>query len=452
MAKKDNENKRIATDILKLVGGKENVSTVAHCMTRLRLTLKDESKIDVEAIKKVEGVMGCVNQEGQLQVILGPGKVNKVCAEFEKLAEVKDGDSSQIGDGKALKDSINKKNQTPFKSALKRIGNVFIPLIPGFIGCGLMLALNNALTKFAPGWEGSQMAILLSTMANGVFGILNVIAGYNASKEFGGSPIIGAILASIITAPALADVVLFGNNIVPGRGGVLSILAVSAFAAWLEKLVRKIVPDVLDLFINPIVVIIVSTAVALLVIQPIGGFIADGVATMAVAGIEQGGPIVGFILSALFLPLVMTGVHHGLTPIHAQLIAETGVTVLLPILAMAGAGQVGASFAVYIRTKNQRLKKTVLSSLIPGVLGVGEPLIYGVTLPLVKPFIGACIGGGIGGAIMAIFKVGAMGMGVSGVLLAPLTNSIPMYLLAVAGAYVGGFIATMAIGFDDPQE
>ena len=452
MAKKDNENKRIATDVLSLVGGKENVSTVAHCMTRLRLTLKDESKIDVEAIKKVDGVMGCVNQEGQLQVILGPGKVNKVCTEFEKLAEVKAGSVSEDDNGKALKDSINKKNQTPFKSALKRIGNVFIPLIPGFIGCGLMLALNNALNKFAPGWEGSQMAILLSTMANGVFGILNVIAGYNASKEFGGSPIIGAILASIITAPALADVVLFGNNVVPGRGGVLSILAVSAFAAWLERLVRKIVPDVLDLFVNPIVVIIVSTAVALLVIQPIGGFIADGVATMAVAGIEQGGPIVGFILSALFLPLVMTGVHHGLTPIHAQLIAETGVTVLLPILAMAGAGQVGASFAVYMKTKNQRLKKTVISSLIPGVLGVGEPLIYGVTLPLVKPFIGACIGGGIGGAIMALFKVGAMGMGVSGVLLAPLTNNIAMYLLAVAGAYVGGFIATMAIGFDDPQE
>ena len=449
---KDNANRKIAADILKLVGEKENVSTVAHCMTRLRLTLKDESKVDVEAIKKIDGVMGCVNQEGQLQVILGPGKVNKVFAEFEELSGVKGGVSAEIGDGKALKDSINKKNQTPFKSALKKIGNVFIPLIPGFIGCGLMLALNNALNKFAPGWEGSQMALLLGTMANGVFGILNIIAGYNASKEFGGSPIIGAVLASIITAPALADVVLFGNNVVPGRGGVLSILAVSAFAAWLEKQVRKIVPDVLDLFINPIVVIVISTAVALLAIQPVGGFIADGVATMAVVGIEKGGPLVGFILAGLFLPLVMTGVHHGLTPIHAQLIAETGVTVLLPILAMAGAGHVGASFAVYMKTKNQRLKKTVLSSLIPGVLGVGEPLIYGVTLPLVKPFIGACIGGGIGGAIMALFKVGAMGMGVSGILLAPLTNNVSMYLLAVAGAYVGGFIATTLIGFEDPQE
>ena len=152
---KENANKKLASDILEIIGGKDNVVTVAHCMTRLRLTLKNESIIDLEGIKKIEGVMGCVNQEGQLQIILGPGKVNKVCSEFEKLSEIKAGDTVEVGDGKALKDSINKKNQTPFKSALKRIGNVFIPLIPGFIGCGLMLALNNALNKFAPGWEGS---------------------------------------------------------------------------------------------------------------------------------------------------------------------------------------------------------------------------------------------------------------------------------------------------------
>lgn len=451
MAKSD-INKELAIKILNLVGNKENVSTATHCMTRLRITLKDESKVDIGEIKKVDGVMGCVNQEGQLQVILGPGKVNKVYTEFAKLSDIKNSDSSYMDEGKALKDSINKKNQTPFKSLLKKISNIFIPLIPGFVGCGLILALNNALNKFAPGWDAGQTSIILNAIGNGVFGILNIIAGYNASKEFGGSPIFGAILASIVTSSALSDVVIFGNNIVPGRGGVISILAISAFASWLEKQLRKIIPDILDLFVISTLVITISTAVALVVIQPIGGFVSDSVATMAVVGIEKGGPIVGFILAGLFLPLVMTGVHHGLTPIHAQLIAETGVTVLLPILAMAGAGQVGASFAVYVKSKNKRLKKTIISSLIPGVLGVGEPLIYGVTLPLVKPFIGACIGGAVGGAIMASFKVGAIGMGVSGVLLAPLTNNVTMYLVSVIGAYIGGFIATIVIGFDDPQE
>lgn len=449
---KSNANKEIATKILELVGGKDNVSTVAHCMTRLRLTLKDESKADIESIKKVEGVMGCVNQEGQLQVILGPGKVNKVCSEFEQLTGLKIGEVSEVGDGKDLKDSINKKNQTPFKKLLKNISNIFIPLIPGFIACGLLMSINNGFTKFLPGWEGGQLAILLGVMGSAVFSILNYIVGYNASKEFGGNPIIGAVLAYIVTAPALADVAIFGSNIVPGRGGVLSILAISALASYLEKQVRKIVPEVLDLFVTPLIVVILSTIVALSVIQPVGGFVADGIANMAVIGIEKGGPVVGFILAGLFLPLVMTGVHHGLTPIHAQLIESVGYTVLLPILAMAGAGQVGASFAIYMKTKNKRLKKTVASALIPGILGVGEPLIYGVTLPLGKPFIGACIGGGIGGAVMALFKVGAVGMGVSGVLLAPLTTNALMYLVSVACAYIGGFIATTIIGFEDPQE
>ena len=449
---KSNANKEIATKIMDLVAGKDNVSTVAHCMTRLRLTLKDESKADIEGIKKIEGVMGCVNQEGQLQVILGPGKVNKVCSEFEQLTGLKVGEVSEVGDGKALKDSINKKNQTPFKKLLKNISNIFIPLIPGFIACGLLMSINNGFTKFLPGWEGGQLAILLGVMGSAVFSILNYIVGYNASKEFGGNPIIGAVLAYIVTAPALADVAIFGSNIVPGRGGVLSILAISALASYLEKKVRKIVPEVLDLFVTPLIVVILSTIVALSVIQPVGGFVADGIANMAVIGIEKGGPVVGFILAGLFLPLVMTGVHHGLTPIHAQLIESVGYTVLLPILAMAGAGQVGASFAIYIKTKNKRLKKTVASALIPGILGVGEPLIYGVTLPLGKPFIGACIGGGIGGAVMALFKVGAVGMGVSGVLLAPLTTNALMYLVSVACAYIGGFIATTIIGFEDPQE
>ena len=447
-----NTNKEIATKIMDLVAGKDNVSTVAHCMTRLRLTLKDESKADIEGIKKIEGVMGCVNQEGQLQVILGPGKVNKVCSEFEQLTGLKVGEVSEVGDGKDLKDSINKKNQTPFKKLLKNISNIFIPLIPGFIACGLLMSINNGFTKFLPGWEGGQLAILLGVMGSAVFSILNYIVGYNASKEFGGNPIIGAVLAYIVTAPALADVAIFGSNIVLGRGGVLSILAISALASYLEKKVRKIVPEVLDLFVTPLIVVILSTIVALSVIQPVGGFVADGIANMAVIGIEKGGPVVGFILAGLFLPLVMTGVHHGLTPIHAQLIESVGYTVLLPILAMAGAGQVGASFAIYMKTKNKRLKKTVASALIPGILGVGEPLIYGVTLPLGKPFIGACIGGGIGGAVMALFKVGAVGMGVSGVLLAPLTTNALMYLVSVACAYIGGFIATTIIGFEDPQE
>ena len=164
------------------------------------------------------------------------------------------------------------------------------------------------------------------------------------------------------------------------------------------------------------------------------------------------GSLTGFILGGTFLPLVLTGLHQGLTPIHAELLNRSGVTILLPILAMAGAGQVGATAAVYCRTKNPRLKRIILSALPVGLMGIGEPLIYGVTLPLGKPFIGACIGGACGGALQALNFVGATSIGLSGLPLAASTDHIPAYLLGLFTAYGTGFLATYAIGFNDPAE
>ena len=160
----------------------------------------------------------------------------------------------------------------------------------------------------------------------------------------------------------------------------------------------------------------------------------------------------GFILGGLWLPMVMLGLHQAMTPIHAELFLRYGINVLLPVLAMAGAGQVGAAIAVYFKTENAFLKKTVVSALPVGIMGVGEPLIYGVTLPLGRPFIGACIGGAFGGAIQAAAAVGVSTMGISGLPLAAGTDNIPMYLLGLAAAYVAGFIATYLLGFDDPKE
>ena len=187
-------------------------------------------------------------------------------------------------------------------------------------------------------------------------------------------------------------------------------------------------------------------------LQPLGGFLSDCIGTAATSAIGSGGAITGFILGGTFLPMVMLGIHQTLTPIHAELLARYGVTILLPVLAMAGAGQVGASFAVYCKTKNRFLKKTIASALPVGIMGVGEPLIYGVTLPLGKPFIGACIGGACGGAVQAQFMVGAATLGISGLPLAAATDQIPVYLLGLVTAYIGGFIATWLIGFDDPPE
>ena len=207
-----------------------------------------------------------------------------------------------------------------------------------------------------------------------------------------------------------------------------------------------------DLFLTPLITVLTSGAVAIFILQPIGGAIADGIGAAATTAVNSGGAAVGFILAGIWLPLVMFGVHQAFTPIHVSLISQYGMTILLPILAMAGAGQVGAAAAVYFKTKNKFLKKTVASALPVGIMGIGEPLIYGVTFPLGKPFIGACIGGAFGGAVQASFSIGAATLGISGLPLAATTNNAAIYLLGVLIAYVAGFIATWLLGFDDPPE
>lgn len=207
-----------------------------------------------------------------------------------------------------------------------------------------------------------------------------------------------------------------------------------------------------DLFVTPLAVVVISTFAALFICQPLGGYLSEVIGYAATKSIGSGGALTGFILGGTFLPMVMVGIHQGLTPIHAELLSRYGVTILLPILAMAGGGQVGASLAVYLKTKNKGLKKTIASALPVGLMGIGEPLIYGVTLPLGRPFIGACIGGAVGGAVQAAYMVGAATIGISGLPLAAGTDNIPMYLLGLAAAYAAGFIATYLLGFDDPKE
>ena len=310
---------------------------------------------------------------------------------------------------------------------------------------GIVKFYDPALLALAP------LRILLLA-GSAIFQSMNILVGWNAAKVFGGSPVIGGILGALISHPGLADLTLYGMPLTPGRGGVFAVLLVTLLAAYGEKQLRKIVPPAFDLFVTPTLVILVMSLLALYVLQPVGGFLAETIGRGATEAVERGGAVTGFLLGGFFLPLVMMGVHQGLTPIHAELISQFGYTILLPILAMAGAGQVGAALAVYVKTRNPRLKKIVASSLFVGVMGVGEPLIYGVTLPLGRPFIGACIGGALGGAVEAAFHVGALSMGISGLPLLPSTTHPLMYLAGLLAAYVGGFAAAWILGFDDPQD
>jgi PTS system sucrose-specific IIC component len=439
----------IAEAILEKIGGKENLASLAYCMTRLRIVLKDMTLADKEGIKTIEGVLGLVELSDQLQIVLGPGRVTKVADEVAVLTGLKLG---EVDEATVRKEAIKAKNNTPFKNLLKKISNIFVPLIPAFIGCGLVTGILNIIVKFDAGFAAGPTAKILVIIGNSVFWGLNLFVGVNAAKEFGGSPILGGAMAAIITHPNLSGVSLFGKALVPGRGGIIAVLIVVAFSSWLEKKVRKLVPEILDLFLTPLLVVTIAGFAALIALQPLGGLISDSIGTSVKVVIGTGGAFTGFILGGTFLPLVMTGLHQGLTPIHADLIKTTGMTLLLPILAMAGAGQVGAAIAVFVKTKSRRLKKTIASALPVGILGVGEPLIYGVTLPLGKPFLGACIGGAFGGAVIAALTIGAKSMGLSGLPLSLIVNKPLGYLLGVLIAYVTGFIATYLLGFEDPQE
>lgn len=444
--------KTMAEGIIESCGGKENIQSAMNCMTRVRMTFEDSSKVNEAALKNVEGVMGIVKAEDQLQIIVGPSIATKVAEEIRKALGI-DGEKASFGEAEKVKKEMKSKYGSPVSDALKKISNIFIPLIPAFIGCGLIQGINNLIKKF--NWiEPGTLTALLTIFGGAVFTYMMIMVGMNAAKEFGGSPALGGVMAGILMTPGLADVKMFGKELVPGRGGIIAVLLVVLFTAYIEKKVRKIVHESVELIVTPLITVLISGFVAIIVLQPIGGAISDGIGAAVTSAIQTGGAFVGAILAGTFLPLVMTGLHQGLTPIHADLLAKFGENQLLPILAMAGAGQVGAAIAVYVKTKNRKLKRTIASALPVGILGIGEPLIYGVTLPLGKPFLGACLGAAFGGASNAIFKVASISMGLSGLPLASLIKSdkILFYLLGVLISYVAGFAITYILGFNDPIE
>lgn len=454
----ENEQGQLARELYERLGGAENILQATNCMTRLRVQLTKKDDALVAAVKGVNGVIGALDAGEEFQIVLGPGRAQAVADEVRKLLEAdrktaqKKPVSATVGDGKALQAAIRAKNATPVKLLFRRIASIFLPLIPGFIACGLITGVLGVYLKLAPEMANAPFVKLLSVFGNAVFWGMNLFVGWSAAQVFGGSPIFGGVLAAIVSHPALANVTFSETPLVPGRGGVISVVLAAALGAWLEKRLHRLVPELLDLFLTPLFTVLVAGAATIFVLQPVGGVLSDWIGRTATAAIASGGAVTGFALGGLWLPMVMFGIHQALTPIHVDLIARYGVTILLPILAMAGAGQVGASMAVYAKTKNRRLKTIVASALPVGMMGVGEPLIYGVTLPLGRPFVGACIGGAAGGAVQAHFAVGAATLGISGLPLAGATNNILIYLFGVVVAYGIGFAATWILGFDDPEE
>ncbi|GAA3164968.1 MULTISPECIES: PTS transporter subunit EIIC [Streptomyces] len=513
----EDKNRATAAAILPLVGGARNITSIAHCMTRLRLGIRDRSLVREEALKALPAVLGVV-EDDTYQIVLGPGAVARVTPEFERLVDEErtaapepgpaptaaedatapaatgapDAPAAPAGtteaagspgalapatpagaapagaapaptatdlaaQGAALKARQKARNATPFKLFLRRVANIFVPLIPALIGCGIVAGINGLLTNL--GWLPSVVPAL-AAVASGFMSLIAVFVGYNTAKEFGGTPVLGGAVAAVIVFPGIANITAFGQKLSPGQGGVLGALAAALLAVQVEKWCRRHVPQALDILVTPTLTVLLTGLVTIYGLMFVAGEVADGIGTAANWLLAHGGALAGFVLGGLFLPLVMLGLHQALIPIHTTLIEQQGYTVLLPILAMAGAGQVGAAVAVYLRLpRNTSIRRTIKSALPAGFLGVGEPLIYGVSLPLGRPFITACVGGAFGGGFIGLCNqlgdaVGSTAIGPSGWALFPLVKgntglgtTLAVYGIGLLVGYVTGFLATYFFGF-----
>jgi len=464
----------LARKILRYVGGSENITSFTNCMTRLRVNVKDTTKVATREIEQSPGVLGVIVGD-QTQVIVGPGHASRLCAAFAYIAGAPSSATVEPNDVAAEKKKAVKDQHTSrVQSILKQIGNIFVPLIPGFVATGIVAAIANVIRTLQPEVSHNPWFVLFASCGTLLVGVLNVLAGYNAAKEFGGTAVIGAIMGALIGLPALAGIaanttgqvaqplafvvpiINYTIKLAPNLGGVIGVIFSAYLCTAIEKQLRQVISPTLDLFIVPFATMMVGGMVTIFIVMPLAALMMSGLIYILLdVFLKQLGVLGGYLLAATFLPMVMLGVHQAFTPVHAELIVSEGYTVLLPIMAMAGAGQVGAALAIFVKTKDKKLKATAASGIPVGILGVGEPLIYGLSLPLFYPFITACLGAGFGGAIIALGNllspVGAIAIGPSGALLVALiaNGQWLWYVGGLCAAYAGGFILTYFFGYND---
>lgn len=475
----------LSRDIQRLVGGPGNVASHTNCMTRLRLNVVDQAKVDLDAIKALDGVMGVVGGD-QVQVVVGPGHAERLRQAYDAVAgdagsaalDVNEDpelsgtavDGTARGGSAADEDlaatthaKVKARQTSGVQRMFRHVGNIFIPIIPGFIACGLVTAIANVWKMVDPDVAANAWFLTFAGIGSILVTALYFIVGHNTAKEFGGTPIMGFIAGGVpymtalagvpevtgpdgsVTTPAVPLTIPVFGDLAPGLGGIIGVIITAWVFTLIEKQVRKVVPAALDLFLVPVVTLLIGAALCIFIIMPISALLMKGLTWLLVDfALKTGGIVGGFIMSTFFLPMVMLGIHQGLTPIHAELITDHGFTELLPILAMGGAGQVGMACALWARTRNDKLRGVIKSALPIGVLGIGEPLIYGVSLPLVRPFLTACLGAGFGGAFVAFGmqqgSFGAGALGLSGLLMIPVITAGKWFW------YVGGWAIAVAMG------
>ncbi|MFP1773669.1 sucrose-specific PTS transporter subunit IIBC [Lonsdalea quercina] len=414
--------KATAASLLTLLGGKDNIASAAHCATRLRLVLKDDNKADKAAIEKLDGVKGCFQNSGQMQVIFGSGLVNKVHAEFIKAAGVNESSKAEAASAAA-------KKLNPLQRLARLLSNIFVPIIPAIVASGLLMGLLGMIKTYNWVNPDSAIFILLDIFSSAAFIILPILIGFTSAREFGGNPYLGATLGGILTHPALTNawgvtegfktMHLFGYDIamIGYQGTVFPVLLAVWFMSMVEKRLRKIIPNALDIILTPFLTVIISGFVAMMVIGPAGRMLGDGISMVLSTLISHAGWLAGLLFGGLYSVIVITGVHHSFHAIEAGLLGNPniGVNFLLPIWCMANIAQGGACLAVYFKTKDARIKAIAIPSGFSALLGITEAALFGINLRFVKPFLAAIAGGALGGAWVVANHVGMTAVGLTGI-------------------------------------
>lgn len=463
-------HKKIAEEILTAIGGKDNVSAAAHCATRLRLVLNDESALDQGTLDNMDVVKGTFSTGGQYQIILGSGTVNEVYKHFATMTGLSEMSTKDVKEAGA-------KKLNPIQQFVKMLSDIFVPIIPAIVAGGLLMGLNNVLTAQDLFIDGkslvdaypnmADLAALINTFANAAFVFLPILIGFSATQRFGGNPYLGAALGMLMVHPDLlngynyADAMLknevpvwhiFGLDIekVAYQGTVLPVLAASFILAKIETFLRRIVPSALDNLLTPLLSIFITGLLTFTIVGPLtrsaGNLLTDGIVWMY----DTTGVIGGLIFGLLYAPIVITGMHHSFIAVETQLladIAKTGGSFLFAIATMSNIAQGAATLAVLRITKDAKVKGTASAAGISALLGITEPAMFGVNLKLRYPFIGAIAGSAVGSGFVTLFKVKAVALGAAGLpgIISIRPDKIVPYIIGMAVAFAVAFTVTIVL-------
>ena len=467
--------------LIPLLGGSENITSAMNCMTRLRFNLADDGAVQETELRQLPEVLGVNRSANYIEVVVGPGKARKCMVLIRALGLVGGTPAEKPGGGAAAEqpsaDSAppaaeKAKPDRTLKSALQKLckdfGRIFAPMIPGICAAGVCAGLASMISQLVPGYADIPALLVICQLLSGVSAAmityLTAWTGYRAAEFFGGTPILGGILgmfAVLGNVDVISRAVGLYNEAQPldsilrvGRGGVLAVVIGVWVLCRVEKWLRKRIPEALDTVFTPLLAMLITLIPYLLLVMPVTGLISQGLAKLV--SLVAFSPnafvrlIAGAIGAALFLPLVALGMHHGLIAIYSVQLETLGYVLLYPALAMAGAGQVGAAVALAVKAKkagNRKLVKTINSALPAGILGVGEPLIYSVMLPLGRPMLTASLGGAFGGAFVMLMEVAATTWGPSGILGVFVMTEGPRGALVSVGCYLIGLVISAVMGW-----